>query len=123
MRNAKAAKGKPMNASDIETIRELVKHSCREKLNSIMRMSLSSDVDGTQHLLQDRLSEFMEQNAINNTRNLVDVEVRQTKLPRKLKKAHKKQRIIDMTVTYREAIPTMKLTINIDSNETKIETT
>ena len=112
-----------MNTSDIETIRELVKHSCREKLNSIMRMSLASDVDGTQHLLQDRLREFMQQNAINNTRNLVDVEVKRTKLPRKLKKAHKKQRIIDMTVTYREAIPTMKFTINIDNNETKIETT
>lgn len=110
-----------MNTSDIETIREQVKHSCRKELNSLLHMSLASDMDGTQQLLQDRLREFAQQNAINNARNLVDVEVKRTKLPRKLKKAHKKQQIIDMTVTYREAIPTMRFTIKLDKNETKIE--
>lgn len=111
-----------MNTSDIEIIREQIKHSCRKELNSMLYMSLANDMDGTQQLLQDKLREFAQQSAINNNRTLASVEVKRTKLPRKLKKAHKKQKMIDLTVIYREAIPTMKFTIVIDKNETKIET-
>lgn len=42
-----------------------------------------------------------------------DYEIKRTKLPRKLKKKHKKQGIIDYTIIYREVPETSNITVHL----------
>lgn len=101
-------------------IKEFIEKSKNDIKSELSKFLFSKPDKEIKEQLIKNIEDYLQQNAISKNLISPDYKIERTKLPRKLKKKHKKEQIMDINIYYNPLIRKISGSIIIDKPRVKI---